>query len=52
MSKLYEPAATELAALIRTGNISSREVVEAHLERIERVNEAGVQRPTPIDLVT
>jgi Asp-tRNA(Asn)/Glu-tRNA(Gln) amidotransferase A subunit family amidase len=48
MSKLYDPSATELAALIRTGNISSREVVDAHLERIEQLNEAGVQRPTPL----
>ena len=52
MSKLYEPAASKLAGLIRTRNIASREVVEAHLERIEHVNEAGVQRPTPTDPMT
>ena len=52
MRKLYEPSAIELAGLIRTVNISSREGVDAHLERIEQVNEADVQRPTPIDPVT
>jgi amidase len=39
MSKLYELSATELATLIRTGDASSREVVDAHLDRIEQVNE-------------
>ena len=48
MSKLYELSATELVALIRTGDILSREEVDAHLERIEQLNEAGVQRPTPL----
>ncbi len=38
MSELYRLSATELAALIGAGEISSREVVDAHLERIERVN--------------
>jgi amidase len=32
--------ATELAAVIRSGQASSREVIEAHLRRIERVNHA------------
>jgi Asp-tRNA(Asn)/Glu-tRNA(Gln) amidotransferase A subunit family amidase len=52
MSKLSELSATELAALIRMGDSSSREVVESHLERNEQVNQAGVQRPTAIDPVT
>ncbi len=30
--------ATTLAALIRTGQLSSREVVQAHLDRIDAVN--------------
>lgn len=35
---LYEYTATELAALTRAGEVSCREVVLAHLERIEAVN--------------
>src|SRR3954464_14587012 len=38
MTALHEMTATELAARIRTGEVSSREVIEAHLERIGRVN--------------
>ena len=38
MTKLYERTAAELAALIRTGAVSSREVVEAHLARIDEEN--------------
>ena len=33
-------SATELAEAIRSGQVSSREVVEAHLRRIEEVNPA------------
>jgi fatty acid amide hydrolase 2 len=36
---LTERSATELAAAIRAGELSSREVVEAHIEAIERGNE-------------
>ncbi len=35
---LWQRTASELAALIRSREVSSREVVEAHLERIEAVN--------------
>jgi amidase len=38
MAELHARTATELAALIRAGEVSSREVVEAHLARIEAVN--------------
>lgn len=38
MSTLTSKSATELTALIRTGDVSSREVVQAHLDRIEAVN--------------
>ena len=38
MSELWRRTAGELAALIRTGEVSSREVVQAHLDRIEDVN--------------
>ena len=37
-SDLCQLSATDLAAAIRTGEASSREVVEAHLRRIEAVN--------------
>jgi amidase len=37
---LWRLGATELAALIRAGEVSSREVVDAHLDRIEAVNPA------------
>jgi amidase len=38
MAALYELSATELAHLIRAGEVSSREVVAAHLARIEALN--------------
>jgi amidase len=38
MTELYEKSAGELAALIRGREVSSREVVQAHLDRIEGVN--------------
>lgn len=38
MSELVERSATELAGLIRAGQVSSEEVVEAHLDRIARLN--------------
>jgi aspartyl-tRNA(Asn)/glutamyl-tRNA(Gln) amidotransferase subunit A len=37
-SALYYKDATELAALIRTKELSSREVVQAHLDRIREIN--------------
>ena len=40
MSELCRRTATELATLIRSGEVSSREVVEAHLARIDEVNPA------------
>lgn len=38
MSELWRRSALELAALIRTGEVSSRQVVAAHLDRIDAVN--------------
>ncbi len=38
MTHLYERTACELAELIRAGEVTSRAVVETHLERIEAVN--------------
>jgi amidase len=38
MTELWQRGATELAAAIRSGEVSSREVVDAHLDRIEKVN--------------
>ena len=38
MSRLHEATATELADRIQSGEVSSREVVEAHLARIDQVN--------------
>ncbi len=38
MNNLCEQSATGLAELIRSGDVSSEEVVEAHLHRIEEVN--------------
>jgi amidase len=38
MSELWERGAFELGTSIRDGAVSSREVVEAHLARIEKVN--------------
>jgi amidase len=40
MPKLHELSATELAALIASAEVSSREVVQAHLARIDEVNGA------------
>jgi amidase len=37
--EIWRKSANELAALIKTGQLSSREVVEAHLARIEAVND-------------
>ncbi len=39
MSELWQRTATELATMIAGGETSSREVVEAHLARIDAVNE-------------
>ena len=38
MSELWRNSAVELAAMIRDRKVSSREVVQAHLDRIEAVN--------------
>jgi amidase len=38
MSELWQKGAVELAALIRDREVSSREVIQAHLDRIEAVN--------------
>jgi amidase len=38
MSELFYASATKLAGMIRSGQVSSAEVVDAHLERIEAVN--------------
>jgi Asp-tRNA(Asn)/Glu-tRNA(Gln) amidotransferase A subunit family amidase len=38
VSELWRKGAVELAALIRDREVSSREVVQAHLDRIEAVN--------------
>jgi amidase len=38
MSELWRKSAVELAAMIRDREVSSREVVQAHLDRIEAVN--------------
>jgi amidase len=38
MSELWRKGAVELAAMIRDGEVSSREVIQAHLDRIEAVN--------------
>ncbi len=40
VTELWRMSATELAEAIRSGQVSSREVVEAHLRRIEQVNPA------------
>lgn len=39
MTELWKRTALELAGLIDTGDVSSREVVDAHLDRISDVNE-------------
>jgi Asp-tRNA(Asn)/Glu-tRNA(Gln) amidotransferase A subunit family amidase len=38
VSELWCKSAVELAAMIRDRQVSSREVVQAHLDRIEAVN--------------
>ncbi len=38
MSELWQMGALELAGLIREGDVSSREVVDAHLVRVDKVN--------------
>ena len=38
MSELWRKSAVELAAMIRDREVSSRDVVQAHLDRIEAVN--------------
>ncbi|MEP7022366.1 MAG: amidase family protein [Actinomycetota bacterium] len=38
MGELWRKSALELAAMIRDREVSSREVVQAHLDRIETVN--------------
>ena len=38
MNELCNHSATALAAMIRSREVSSREVVDAHLERIEWIN--------------
>src|SRR5258707_12619739 len=38
VSELWRKGAVELAAMIRDREVSSREVVQAHLDRIEAVN--------------
>ncbi len=38
MGELWQSSAAELAALIRGREVSSREVIQAHLDRIEAVN--------------
>lgn len=38
MSELWQMGALELAGAIRAGEVSSREVVEAHLVRVDKVN--------------
>jgi amidase len=39
MTELWQQSATTLAEMIRNGSTTSREVVEAHLARIEAVND-------------
>ena len=38
MSELWRKSALELAAMVRGREVSSREVVQAHLDRVEAVN--------------
>jgi amidase len=40
VTELWRMGATELAEAIRSGQVSSREVIEAHLRRVEDVNPA------------
>lgn len=39
-NELWQKSASELAQLIRSGEVSSREVIDAHLDRIDAVNPA------------
>ena len=48
VSDLWRKSAVDLAAMIRDGEVSSREVVQAHLDRIEEVNPA-LERDRPAD---
>jgi Asp-tRNA(Asn)/Glu-tRNA(Gln) amidotransferase A subunit family amidase len=51
-SELWCLSATELPQTIRSRQVSSREVIEAHLRRIEAVNprsRTGSASSTPID---
>ena len=49
MSELWRKSAVELAAMIRDREVSSREVVQAHLDRAEAVNPHlnAIVRPLP-----
>jgi amidase len=47
VTELWRMSATELAEAIRSGQVSSREAVEAHLRRIEEVNPARTCASTP-----
>ena len=38
MNDLHRCSALDLAAMIRTGRVSSREVVESHIAQVRRVN--------------
>ena len=40
VTDLWRLSATDLAAAIRSGQVSSQQVIEAHLRRIEAVNPA------------
>ena len=40
VTDLWRLSATDLAAVIRSGQVSSQQVIEAHLRRIEAVNPA------------
>jgi amidase len=41
MTEIWKMSATELATRIRSSDLSSREVIEAHLRRVETVNPAA-----------
>ena len=49
MGELWRNSAVELAAMIRGRQVSSREVVQAHLDRVEAVNPHlnAIVRPLP-----
>ena len=44
MTELWRKGAVELAAMIRDGQASSREVVQAHLDRVKKVEEVSKAR--------